>query len=66
MAAFLSVIESIGKDANELTENEDHSEDKSLQIDEKELEEQVNDLGIHGLVCFYFNLVNLYAYLNKW
>ncbi|XP_023336104.1 zinc finger CCHC domain-containing protein 8 homolog [Eurytemora carolleeae] len=44
MAAFLSVIESIGKDANELTENEDHSEDKSLQIDEKELEEQVNDL----------------------
>ena len=56
MAAFLSVIESIGKEADEKAENREHSEDATLQIDEKELEEQVNDLGIHGLIYFNYNL----------
>ena len=56
MAAFLSVIESIGKEADEKAENREHSEDSTLQIDEKELEEQVNDLGINGLIYFNYNL----------
>ena len=56
MAEFIAVIERIGKTEDEKmktkTENGEHRDDSSLEVDEKELEDQVNDLGMFGLINF--------------